>query len=240
MTRFEESQWADPTFVREYMDTADDVIPNRNQMIDIALLLYHCFTSGRPCPQVLDLGCGDGRLTETLLKTDDNMEITAVDASPVMLTSARQRVDSTRRVRFIEATFQRVIAEDLLAGPFDCVLSFLALHHADTAERLTLFQYIYDRMTPGGLFINADPVRPVSAALEAWSLDLWRQWAETYFVPKAAREPGLIPERLGDTIDPLAPQMKALETIGFREVDCYYKHGMFAMFGGRRPVTIEA
>lgn len=235
MARFEETRWADPVFVQEYMDTADDVIPNRNQMTMIALSLYRSFGTGRSHPQILDLGCGDGRLTETLLEADDTAQITAVDASPMMLASARQRLDGNTRVRFVEATFQRAVAEDLLPGPFDCIVSFLAIHHIDTREKLALLQYVHNHLIPGGLFVIADPVRPVSQALEAWSLDVWRQWAKTYFVPKAGRAPGLIPERLGDMIDPLAPQMKALETIGFREVDCYYKHGMFAMFGGRRP-----
>ena len=66
---------------------------------------------------------------------------------------------------------------------------------------------------------------------------LWRQWAQTHFVTRQNREPGLIPDRLGETLDPLGLQMEVLKDIGFREVECYYKHGMFAMFGGRRPET---
>ena len=29
-------------------------------------------------------------------------------------------------------------------------------------------------------------------------------------------------------------QINALKEIGFREVDCYYKYGIFAVFGGRK------
>ena len=235
MARFEDSRWADSEFVQEYTETADDVIPNRDQMATIALSLYRYFVVDRRRPKVLDLGCGDGRLTEALLKADETVDVTALDASATMLAGAERRLAGVERVRFVEATFQEVVAKDLLPEPFDCVLSFLSIHHVDTQEKVTLFQYLYDRLTPGGLFVNADPIRPVSPALEAWSLVLWRQWAQIHLVEKRNRQPELIPERLGETLDPLALQMQTLEQVGFQEVECYYKHGMFAMFGGQRP-----
>jgi hypothetical protein len=37
-----------------------------------------------------------------------------------------------------------------------------------------------------------------------------------------------------NTPDPLRPQLKAFEKIGFRNVDRYYKYGIFAMFGGSK------
>lgn len=37
--------------------------------------------------------------------------------------------------------------------------------------------------------------------------------------------PDNIPETLGS-------QLQALEQIGFKEVDCYFKHGIFSLFGG--------
>jgi tRNA (cmo5U34)-methyltransferase len=32
----------------------------------------------------------------------------------------------------------------------------------------------------------------------------------------------------------MSDQLTSLEEIGFKEVDCYYKYGVFAIFGGRR------
>lgn len=34
--------------------------------------------------------------------------------------------------------------------------------------------------------------------------------------------------------DSLASQMQALENIGFQQVDCYFKYGIFSLFGGKR------
>jgi tRNA (cmo5U34)-methyltransferase len=34
--------------------------------------------------------------------------------------------------------------------------------------------------------------------------------------------------------DTLNDQLNALRAAGFKDVDCYYKYGIFSMFGGRR------
>jgi tRNA (cmo5U34)-methyltransferase len=34
--------------------------------------------------------------------------------------------------------------------------------------------------------------------------------------------------------DTLRVQLEALEKIGFRQVDCYYKFGIYVMFGGQK------
>jgi len=235
MTDFNESQWNDNQFVQEYLATAEALIPNRRQMIGIALSLYRFFsTEGKP-RRVLDLGCGDGLLTEAVLEADPTVEVTAVDGSRMMMAAARQRLGDSDRVRYIQATFQELIAGTALPGPFDAVLSFLSVHHVDTQEKAALFRYVYDVLNPGGPFVNADPTRPATESLERWSLALWRQWAQEHLVEKHQRQPGIIPERLGRTLDPLPDQMQMLKRTGFEAVDCYYKHGMFAMFGGRRP-----
>lgn len=34
--------------------------------------------------------------------------------------------------------------------------------------------------------------------------------------------------------DTLDKQLKALKSVGFKDVDCYYKYGIFTMYGGRK------
>jgi len=34
--------------------------------------------------------------------------------------------------------------------------------------------------------------------------------------------------------DTLDEQLNALKSVGFKDVDCYYKYGIFTMYGGRK------
>ena len=67
---------------------------------------------------------------------------------------------------------------------------------------------------------------------------LWKEWIDSHIAnsQKASLLP--VPQKYKDNVDNtpdlLLPQLKALERIGFRNVDCYYKYGIFAMFGGSK------
>jgi len=39
---------------------------------------------------------------------------------------------------------------------------------------------------------------------------------------------------LDGSADMLKDQINAIEEIGFKDVDCFYKYGVFAMYGGRK------
>jgi tRNA (cmo5U34)-methyltransferase len=74
--------------------------------------------------------------------------------------------------------------------------------------------------------------------LEKWYLSLWRQWIAEHR-EKERREDLLgIPDQYkrnpDNTPDTLESQLEALQSIGFKEVDCYYKYGIFCLFGGRK------
>jgi tRNA (cmo5U34)-methyltransferase len=101
-----------------------------------------------------------------------------------------------------------------------------------------LFQYVYHHLDPGGFFLNVDVVLSPTDDLEQWYLMLWQEWIDTHAAnsQKASLLP--VPQKykhnLDNTPDPLLPQLQSLEKVGFRNADCYYKYGIFAMFGGSK------
>jgi trans-aconitate methyltransferase len=92
-----------------------------------------------PCAgeQILDLGCGDGALTEQLAAT--GAIVTGVDASPAMIGACSYKVDHA----------------DAAALPyenqFDAVFSNAALHWIRDAE--SVLASVYRALKPGGRFV---------------------------------------------------------------------------------------
>jgi trans-aconitate methyltransferase len=100
----------------------------------------------QPGEQILDLGCGDGVLTEQLAAT--GAIVTGVDASPAMLAAARQR--SARNL-----TFEHHDATTLpYHHQFDAVFSNAALHWiAGLARQQAMLNGIHRALRAGGRFV---------------------------------------------------------------------------------------
>ena len=240
MTGFMNSRWSDAVFSQGYRDSADNFIPERGKLVQTTQFLYRHFMNGRKGNSVLDLGCGDGLFVHELLRIDPDIEATLVDASVDMLAAARHRLSGLERAHFVQASFQDVLVEDPLRVPFDFILSSLAVHHLDREQKDALFEYVFSHLKPGGMFVNVDVVRAPTALLEDMYLALWKEWiicncdssknGELLQVPQKYRE------NADNKPDSLMTQLQALERIGFKNVDCYYKFGIFAVFGGTRDI----
>ncbi len=76
--------------------------------------------------------------------------------------------------------------------------------------------------------------------LENWYLTLWKKWIdEQQRKLKSKGDYRDIIQRYIESshycnIDTLANQLKALTDIGFRDVDCFYKYGIFSFYGGKK------
>jgi tRNA (cmo5U34)-methyltransferase len=60
------------------------------------------------------------------------------------------------------------LEDPLPEGPFDLVVSTLAVHHLDAAGKADLFRRVADALAPGGRFVLADvvvPERPEDAVI---------------------------------------------------------------------------
>jgi SAM-dependent methyltransferase len=77
-----------------------------------------------------------------------------------MLGVARDALPAANVEGFVVAD----LADPLPDGPFDLVVSALAVHHLDGAQKRALFASIGDHLTAGGRFALADVVVPVDPA----------------------------------------------------------------------------
>ena len=213
-------------------------------MISLFSSLLACFLGDNKDLRVLDLGCGDGVLTGEILSHSGQgrtIMATLVDGSAEMLHRAGERLGASEYISYVNASFHDMINGRTTLGNFDLCMSSHAIHHLDMKEKTALFRFIFRHLNQGGCFINADVVLPPSEGLRTWYFTHWKKAMQ-----HAMDQAGITDETPGDVImryqdpasmnrpDTLDDQLAALKEAGFREVDCYFKEGIFTVFGGRK------
>jgi tRNA (cmo5U34)-methyltransferase len=102
---------------------------------------------------ILELGIGTGETTRRILARHPKAALTAIDSSPEMLERARATYpDADLRLSRLE--------DPLPPGPFDLVVSALAVHHLTSDAKRDLFRRVAEVVRPGGRFVLADVVVP--------------------------------------------------------------------------------
>jgi tRNA (cmo5U34)-methyltransferase len=240
MKEFQKSQWANPDFAEKYRDTADIIIVERKRLLSILQSFYMHFIFAKPERAVLDLGCGDGIIIHELLKVDSSIKATLLDGSNDMLSRAKERLKGYDKCKFICASFQDILDRIVNLDNFDLVISSMATHHLSMDDKTALFKTIYSHLNPEGYFLNTDVILSPSETLEKWYLQLWREWINEReaMLKINSHEYDDIIKRYKDNTDNkpdlLSAQLEALQSVGFRDVDCYYKYGIFTIFGGKK------
>ena len=102
---------------------------------------------------ILELGIGTGETAKRVLARHPDAQLVAIDSSPEMLERAHEVVPQAD-VRLGQ------LQDPLPEGPFDLVVSALAVHHLDGPGKQDLFKRIAAVLAPGGRFVLADVVVP--------------------------------------------------------------------------------
>jgi tRNA (cmo5U34)-methyltransferase len=151
-------EWNPETYLAEMLDE----IPGYEELQDAVAT-----AAGAVEPRtVLELGTGTGETALRILARCPDARWTGIDASEAMLARARERLpNADLRLGRLE--------DELPEGPFDLVVSVLAVHHLGGPEKSDLFARIA-RMT--NRFILGDvvvPERQEDAAIEIdWVMDV--------------------------------------------------------------------
>jgi tRNA (cmo5U34)-methyltransferase len=178
---------------------------------------------------VLDLGAGTGLLTALLREQFPNARFTLIDISDEMLAKARERFPDGD-VRIIAADYSR----EAIPGHFGAVVSALSIHHLTDEDKAALFRRIYEALSPGGIFVNADEVKGPTPATDRFYWDEWEREIIARGINPA--EVVAAKDRMHHDIPAtLDAHLAWLREAGFADVDCYYKYFGYTVFGGVKP-----
>jgi tRNA (cmo5U34)-methyltransferase len=122
--------------------------------------------TGVGAKSVLELGTGTGETARRVLDRHPDAQLVGIDASPGMVDVARDSLPSDR----VELLVSR-LEDPLPEGPFDLVVSALAVHHLEGGGKADLFRRIASRLDPAGRFVLADVVEPVDPSYVVTAID---------------------------------------------------------------------
>jgi tRNA (cmo5U34)-methyltransferase len=237
MTQDSLENWSRPDYAQEYRDNSDFYIQDRATLARVMGSYARTFLGSVPHPRLLDLGCGDGAVSRTLRAALPHSAILAADGSPDMIAAARKQL-AGMPVEFRVISFEEIVAGGFSGEHFDGVFSALAIHHLPFGGKAELFRALRTLILPGGRFLNADVVTSENPEYTEWYFALWREWiAERQRALRSKKSFENVPDRARgneeNRFDPLPPQLAALQDAGFTDVECHYRYGLFAIYGGR-------
>jgi SAM-dependent methyltransferase len=233
--------WKQRDVAAAFLNERSLLIPDRPRQLDVMLRVLRFMP--RPPRSFLDLGTGDGILLATVLHAYPEASGVAVDFSPLMLEQARQRLAPFgERVRIVEADLLDPAWSSQAVGPFDAVISGFAIHHLPHERKRVLYGEIYERLTEGGVFLNAEHVASSTPRVESMFDDAMidhlyqrrRDNGESISREQVAHDFLNRPDRAANILAPVEEQCRWLRDLGFRDVDCFWKYFELALFGGSR------
>lgn len=178
--------------------------------------------------RVLDLGAGTGLMTAHVAQAFPQARFELLDGSQAMLNEA-----SLTLGELVSAVHLCDMTSALPGGPFDAVVSALAIHHLEHPDKQDLYRRIFAVLRPGGIFVNAEQVAGPTAELselydERWAADCLALGASHAEVADATER------RKHDRCAPVEPQLTWLREAGFAWADCYYKDFGLAILCARK------
>jgi len=207
------NEWITSEHALTYLARADR-LPHRTE--GEAVLLAHVPENAH---RILDLGTGDGRLLALLLIDRPHASGVALDFSPTMLQKVRERLAANPQIAVVAHNLNEPLPE---LGQFDVIVSSLAIHHCSHERKYSLYAEIFDHLEPGGFFCNLEHVASSTLALHEHFLEAIGCTSET--------------EDPSNQLLDVETQLQWLRTIGFTDVDCYWKWLELALLVGVKPI----
>lgn len=224
--------------IQYFLNSHDIILIERKRCVKLLKDIIK-YSFGDKKLKILDFGCGDGDITKQLYKEFPTNKYYLLDGSEVMLEKAKENLKDIQAT-YIEKTFEDYVDTDVKNFQFDVVFSSMAIHHLDFLYKNAVCSKIFEQLKFDGLFINIDMIQPPSRKIEEIEFQMWRDWMNEELVRQGFdKDIGVhdeLPEAYRNKSEnkpsKLEVQLDMLKNAGFRDVECFFKYGPFAIMGG--------
>ncbi len=169
--------------------------------------------------RVLDLGTGDGITLELVLAARPDATGVGLDFGAEMLRRAEERFAGDARVEIGRHDLELPLPGEL--GTFDLVVSSFAIHHLAPGRQRELYGEVFERLRPGGRFVNAEHVASPTE-------ELHREFLASLGRTSYDDDPS-------NRLVALEQHLTWLNGLGFVNSDCFWKWRELAVVSGIRP-----
>jgi SAM-dependent methyltransferase len=244
LTRDDADRW-----IARWDRQQEGFLPDREERFT-ALIDAVAAGAGRPCPVILDLGCGPGSLSARLLDRLPHATVIAIDTDPLLLALGRSRHAGSENLTFVDLDLRSPgwAARLHLDRQVDVAVSTTALHWISGRQLHVTYGELATLMYPGGLFLNGDNFSVEDSTPTIARLDRvlqereterrftgdrpegWREWWDAAADDpvlgslKNARATGSA-DHTGSESGLLSTHVRTLREVGFTEVGTLWQHG---------------
>lgn len=180
---------------------------------------------------LLDVGCGAGNYTLTMLSKVPNLNCTLVDLSEPMLSKAFERVSqaTNKKVEILQGDIREI---ELKENHFDIILAGAVLHHLrDDQDWETTFGKLYRLLRNGGCLMISDLITQDTELLNNYMWERYGDYLED-LGGKEYRSKVLAYVAKEDSPRSMNYQLDLMKKVGFRSVEILHKNMCFGAFGG--------
>ncbi|GEM_PF-455126 len=173
--------------------------------------------------RVLDLGCGNGILSESVFQKLPHSHVVGFDLTENMLKAFEKKLlKYSERYELKQGNF----LSDPIGNQYDIILAGLTLHHLTWSQREQFYKTLFTSLCEGGLLIARDIIIDENESVRRDQYALWKE-----FMKSQGEDPENWYSKHMEKDHPMTlnNHFKWLRNAGFTKVACHWRLYNFAI-----------